>query len=351
MISVTEKKNCCGCSACAQTCPQNCITMKRDADGFLYPQVDDRCVECGRCEAVCPMLNNRVPERRPTAYGAINRNDDIRRMSSSGGVFYLLCDYVIRQNGVVFGAVFDADFNVVHTHAETLDDCKVFMGSKYVPSVIGDAYERTKQFLTDDRTVLFTGTPCQIAGLYAYLGSMRDHEKLLTQDIVCHSVPAPVQWEAFLNAIRGDKTVKGIEFRNKETGWRSGSFVATFDDGSVYKELYSQTDYMKGFLRGEYSRPSCYDCPFSRLERQSDLTLGDFWGVEGLYPKLYDNKGTSLVLVNSKKGKRVLKQISGALTLKKVRLDYAVKYNPAAANRGSMFFDQKTGRIKGGCYE
>ena len=341
MISVTEKKNCCGCGACAQICPQRCITMQQDADGFLYPCVDNRCVECGQCEAVCPMLHKRIPDRRPTAYGAINRDSEIRRKSSSGGVFYLLCDYVIRQNGVVFGAAFDKDFNVIHAGADTLDGCRKYMGSKYVPSVIGNTYEQAKQYLRDGRPVLFTGTPCQIAGLYAYLGKMRNHENLLTQDIVCHSVPAPVQWEAFLNTLRDGKTITGIEFRNKETGWRSGSFVATFDDGSVYKELYSQTDYMKGFLRGEYSRPSCYDCPFSRLERQSDLTLGDFWGVEGLYPKLYDNKGTSLVLVHSKKGKRTLKHLAKRLILKKVRLDYAVKYNPAVADRGSMFADVK----------
>ena len=338
MIHIDQKKDCCGCSACDAACNKKCISMTRDEDGFLYPIVDvDQCVNCGLCQRVCPMANYQVPKRKPLALGAINQNDDIRRMSSSGGVFYLLCEYVIQQNGIVFGAAFDENFDVYHTYSEDLDGCKRFMGSKYVQSIIGDSYQKAKQFLQEDRIVLFTGTPCQIAGLLSYLGNLKDHEKLITQDIVCLGAPSPYRWHEFKKRIQGNKEITSIQFRNKETGWRSGSFVAVFYDGSEYKELYAQTDYMKGFSSGAYTRPSCYECKFSRLERQSDITLGDFWGVEGLYPELYDNKGTSLVLVNSKKGRQIIKNVSKGLTIKKVRLDYAVKYNPAASNREQLF--------------
>lgn len=334
MIEIKEKKNCCGCTACSEICPSKCLVMKGDKDGFVYPVIDtDKCVNCGLCERVCPMINYQIPNHKTLAFGAINKNESIRRDSSSGGVFYLLCEYVIKNNGVVFGAAFDKDFNVYHTCSDTLDGCKKFMGSKYIPSMIGNSYKKAKQYLKDNRVVLFTGTPCQIAGLYSYLGEWQKHENLITQDIICHSVPSPNKWNEFKSSISNNKQITNIQFRNKETGWRSGSFVVQFDDGSEYRELYAQTVFMKGFLNGDYSRPSCYECIFSRLERQSDITLGDFWGVEGLYPKLYDNKGTSVVLINSKKGKSVIKAISKDMVIKKVKLEWAVKYNPAATQR------------------
>lgn len=337
-IHINQKNDCCGCSACVAVCNKKCISMTRDEDGFLYPAVDvGQCVHCGLCQRVCPMANYQVPKRKPLAFGAINQNDEIRRMSSSGAVFYLLCEYVIQQNGIVFGAAFDENFDVFHTYSEDLEGCKRFMGAKYVQSIIGDSYQEVRKFLLEGRIVLFTGTPCQISGLLSYLGNLKDHEKLITQDIVCLGAPSPYRWHEFKKRIQGNKEIMSIQFRNKETGWRSGSFVAAFHDGSEYKEFYAQTDYMKGFSNGAYTRPSCYECKFSRLERQSDITLGDFWGVEGLYPELYDNKGTSLVLVNSQKGRQIIKNVSKGLIIKKIRLDYAVKYNPAASNREQLF--------------
>ena len=337
MISIKSKKDCCGCYSCVNTCPQKCIHMESDVDGFLYPTVDkDKCVSCNLCNKACPMLTEYSHHKNPKAYGAINPDESTRLNSSSGGVFYLLCEYTIAKQGIVVGAAFDQSFNVVHTTAETLEECKRFMGSKYVQSRIGDLYQTVKQLLKEGRFVLFSGTPCQIAGLYTFLGEC-DLERLITQDIICHSVPSPKKWNEYKNKIGQEKQIIDICFRNKDTGWSSGSFVVKYFDGTEYRELYAETEYMKGFLRGDYSRPSCYSCKFSSIERQSDITLGDFWGVEGLYPKLYDNKGTSVVLINSKKGNKVFREIKRNLIVKRVKLEYAIKYNPAVANRDALF--------------
>ena len=347
MLRITEKKNCCGCFSCYNVCPKNCINMVVDNDGFIYPHVNEHfCINCNLCNKVCPMDNYNIPDNKPLAFGAINKDEKIRMFSSSGGVFFSLCKHIIQQNGVVFGAAFDDEFNVVHRSAETIDECKQFMGSKYIQSYIGNSYYKVKEFLNNKRIVLFSGTPCQIAGLVSFLGEMKDCKNLITQDIVCHSVPSQKKWEEYKQVISKDKQIISVQFRNKDTGWMSGSFLAKFSDGSEYKELYAKTDYMSGFLRGDYSRPACYKCKFSRIERQSDITLGDFWGVEGLYPKMFDNKGTSLVLINTKRGKQLFRIISKDLRIKKVKIKYAVKYNPAVANREELFKLKKNSRIK-----
>lgn len=347
MINITDKKDCCGCGSCAEICPKNCIEMKNDSEGFLYPLVDEKlCVSCNLCNKSCPMLIQTKENNSVVAYGCLNKDEAVRMKSSSGGVFDLLCKFIIKRNGVVFGAVFDDNFNVHHDFAETIENCEKFRGSKYVQSVIGDSYSKAKSFLDGKRTVLFTGTPCQIAGLYSFL--KKDYPNLYTQDIACHSVPSPKVWNEYKQLISNGKKIKNIQFRNKETGWISGTFKAYLQDGQVMAEPYVNTAYMKGFLNGLYSRPSCYDCKFVALNQLSDITLADFWGVDTFYPELFDNKGTSLVFVNSVKGKQIFKFIKKDLKYKRVSIEKALWYNPALnssalknPNRDAFFKDKQ----------
>ena len=334
MVDITDKKECCGCASCANVCPKNCITMISDDEGFLYPQINkDLCINCNLCKKSCPIINTQKSENKPVAYGCYNKDESIRMSSSSGGVFHLLCDFIIRQNGVVFGAEFDENFDVCHGYAQTLEECEKFRGSKYVQSKIGNSYTKAKEFLEKNRVVLFTGTPCQIAGLYSFL--KKDYPNLYTQDIACHSVPSPKIWNEYKQLISNGEKIKNIQFRNKETGWTSGTFKAYLQDGKVMSEPYVETAYMKGFLNGLYSRPSCYNCKFASVSRQSDITLADFWGVNTFYPELFDNKGTSLIFVNSEKGKKIFAFAKKYLKYKKVKTEKALWYNSALYSSAS----------------
>lgn len=328
MVDIKNKKDCCGCASCANVCPKNCITMKSDVEGFLYPYVEkSKCVQCNLCEKSCPIININEVKNEPKAYGCYNKDENVRMRSSSGGFFHILCEFAISQKGVVFGTAFDENFDVYHDYAETMDECEKFKGSKYSQSMIGDSYKKAKDFLDDGRIVMFSGTPCQISGLYTYL--KKDYDNLFTQDIVCHSVPSPKIWDAYKKSISNHKNIKNITFRGKENGWSQGTFKMHLDDGEIISLPYAETEYMKGFLNGLYSRPSCYDCKFSNINRQSDITLGDFWGVESFYPELYDNKGVSLILINSKKGKCLFDFAKDMVMYKKVKIDKALFYNHA----------------------
>ena len=197
MIEIKDKKDCCGCSACVQRCPKQCITLKEDNEGFLYPIVDKKtCIDCGLCEKVCPILHQGEPQKPLKVYAAKNLNEEIRRQSSSGGIFTLLAEQVIQEGGVVFGARFDENWEVKHDYTETIEGLAVFRGSKYVQSRIEDNYKKAEEFLKQGRKVLFSGTPCQIAGLKRFL--RKEYEELLTVDFVCHGVPSPGVWRKYL---------------------------------------------------------------------------------------------------------------------------------------------------------
>ncbi len=332
MINLHNKSHCCGCSACANVCPKRCITMVSDNEGFLYPKVDTaECVDCGLCENVCPIINKPQSSYRTKAFGCYNKDDEVRLNSSSGGVFCVLCKYIVEvKKGVVFGAEFDDDFNVHHKYAETMEDCKKFRGSKYVQSIIGERYKEAKRFLDDGRFVLFTGTPCQIAGLHSYL--KKPYDRLYTQDIACHSVPSPKIWDEYKKYISKGRKIKNICFRDKKTGWESPLFLVDFDNDTSYKCKYFENEFIRGFVNGLYSRPSCYECKFSSIDRCSDITLADFWGVSSFYPELNDKKGTSLVLVHSKKGVELFKYAKMYTHGKRVNLKKSVWYNSAVCS-------------------
>lgn len=331
MINVQSKSACCGCYGCENICPKDCIEMKVDNEGFWYPKVDeDKCVNCGLCEKVCPIINTpKKEEYEIKAYECKNNNEDVRLSSSSGGVFTLLCEEIIENDGVVFGASFDENFDVRHTYSETLEGCIQFRGSKYVQSKIGNSYKQAKEFLDSGRFVLFSGTPCQITGLEKFLLN-KVYDNLITVDIACHGVPSPLVYRTYINKLKEEHNanIKNISFRDKQTGWSKYSFNIEFNNGDNFNQLGYENIYMKGFLKDIYLRPSCYSCDFKKPITSADITLADYWGVENIHQELDDDKGISLILVNSKKGQRIFEKINNNMQIIQTDLEHATNCNP-----------------------
>lgn len=334
MIRIQKKEDCCGCHACAQICPGKCIEMRPDEEGFLYPRIDAAaCVQCGLCEQVCPILHPQ-PEpqgKQPAAYATINRDETVRRESSSGGVFTALAEQVLAQGGVVFGAAMTADQHGVHHIAvESLEGLAALRGSKYLQSTIGDTYARAKQALHAGRKVLFTGTPCQIEGLRRFLRG-REEPNLLCVDLICHGVPSPRVWETYVSE---QETCAGAParrtfFRHKKYGWKTFALFLEFSNNKAYEHVLGEDVFLQAFLRNACLRPSCHACAFKKLNRASDITVADYWGVEAQHPEMDDDKGTSLVLVHSAKGQACLDAVRPALHCKPVELAAALRGNPS----------------------
>ena len=346
MITITDKTKCCGCGACFNICPKHCITMRADAEGFLYPSVDKQnCVNCGLCEKVCPVLHVPSLTNLPQAYAAKNISDEIKLKSSSGGMFTALAEYILARGGVVFGAGFDKNWNVCHQYAETIDDLDKLRRSKYVQSDIGHTFEQAKNFLQQSREVLFTGTPCQIAGLKNYLG--KDYANLLTADIICHATPSPNVWQKFLTQNFTVSQIRAINFREKHFDWThfylsflmphalcAHGNVQTINEKIFFHiraaaAVIYRNCFLKAFLQELINRPSCHVCQFKGQKRAADFTLGDLWGK---WDRLITNEdrryGISALLVNSTKGRQVLSQIK-AISITPVDLEQVARFNSA----------------------
>jgi coenzyme F420-reducing hydrogenase beta subunit len=307
--------------------------MEADDEGFCYPQVDsEKCIECGKCEKVCPIINRGpVSTQQTEAFAAWNVNDDVRQNSSSGGIFTLLAETILEDGGTVFGAAFAPSYrSVQHIRIEDSEDLQRLRGSKYLQSVIGDSYKQAKVDLDSGKPVLFTGTPCQIAGLYAYLG--KNYPQLYTQDIICHGVPSPKAWSKYLDyrEMLAVSKVKEASFRHKQYGWKKYDVKFKFENQKEYVQDHGKDLYMRGFLSELCLRPSCHNCAFKGINRQADITLADFWGIDQLMPSLDDDKGVSLVLVHSEKGNELLEKAKKGIRSVSVSLDDAVKFNSAA---------------------
>lgn len=310
MVTVIDKQRCCGCGACVQSCPKHCIVMVEDHEGFLYPRVDvSACVDCGFCEKVCPFLSPYSEAGRQDVLAMINKDETVRCESSSGGVFTHIATSVLNDGGVVFGARFDDDWQVVLDYTESVDGLAAFRGSKYVQASSERTYSECEFFLKQGRRVLFTGSPCQIAGLHHFL--RRKYDNLITCDFVCHGVPSPKVWRMYLNEIVpvGNKAVRDIRFRKKDHGWKRFNFRLSYDkdnDIVVMSAHHRKNHFMRAFLSNIILRPSCYNCKAKQGASLSDITIGDFWGIQNHHPEMDDDRGTSLVLINTEKGRAMI---------------------------------------------
>ncbi|CEI73361.1 Coenzyme F420 hydrogenase/dehydrogenase, beta subunit C-terminal domain [Romboutsia hominis] len=330
MINIIEKESCCGCYGCVNICPYDCISMKIDDEGFWYPIVDhDKCIGCNLCSNICPTINEiKKIEFNVIPYACKSKNDEIQVSSSSGGVFTNLCEYIIKNEGIVFGAAFNDKFEVEHIEASTMKLCEKFKGSKYVQSKIGDTYIKARKYLQEGKLVLFSGTQCQIKGLNLFL--RKDYSNLITVDIICHGVPSPLIFKEYKELIskKFNSEIKYIGFREKDKGWKNFSFKVKFENGKEYSNTHREDLYMKGFLNDLYLRPSCYNCTAKDFRNNSDISLADYWGIEEKHLDFYDEKGVSLILINSRKGKLFFKNIEEKISTLDTDLNYAISRNP-----------------------
>lgn len=321
-----EKKDCCGCSACANVCPTSAITMKADDEGFLYPQIDiSKCNECELCKRVCAFQNGYDTKENfdiPYVYAVKHVDDKIRTSSSSGGAFTAIAEDLFNKNGVVYGVALDKDFAVVHQRAETIEESVKFKGSKYVQSDLKNIFQNVKEDLAMGRQVLFTGTPCQTAGLNSYLMNT-DKSKLLLCDLVCYGTPSPLIWEDHVRFL--EKKMKSeideYLFRSKVKGWQISTVQITYKNGKKDYESKLSQAHKNLFFSGVMMRPACYNCKYTNFNRPSNITIADFWGIEKHMPEFFDNKGVSLVLVNNPKGEVLFNNIKGNLEYKESNTD------------------------------
>lgn len=306
--------------------------MKPDAEGFLYPVIDhDRCVSCGECLRVCPVLNAPAGAGEdPKAFAFVSDNEPERLRSSSGGCFQQIAQTVLDQKGTVYGAGFDEDWNVVHKRAEKIADVHGLMSSKYVQSRMGDVYLRLRADLEAGRTALFSGTPCQCAGVLNFVGG-KHNDQLIIADLVCHGIPSPRVWRMYLDLLSKGRTVSDVSFRNKnlksKKPWELFGLKIRFSNGSCYQESLKEDAYMRAFLSNLILRPSCTQCRFRQIQRPVDLTLADFWGVKNVVPDAYDKNGTSLVLLHTQRARELFAALSGLKM--SASLDAVLKSNSA----------------------
>ncbi len=311
-----RKENCYGCMACYNICPSGAIDIVEDEEGFIFPGIDrKKCTNCGMCYRICPSLNredfdrsDRIEEQK--GYIAQNTDTNIRIMSTSGGIFGALAMWCIWQGGVVFGALLDDKQSVVHSFAETVKDCEKFRGSKYVQSNVGKSYELVKNFLQQDRYVLFSGTPCQIAGLFSFLG--REYDKLLTVDVVCRGILSPGVFRNYLEFQRQSlkKTITRVQFREKRWGYKYTAMTIYSDRKCIYARGPESDGLLRAFFENIYNRSTCYHCQYREQNRKSDLTLWDCFNVNLYNKKMDDDKGTNKVLAHSIKGKKVIEELA-----------------------------------------
>lgn len=332
MIRVLDKHKCCGCTACQSACPKQCISMKVDSEGFLYPSVDlSACVDCHLCERVCPVIIQSDTTKPLRTLAAVNSDETVRLSSSSGGIFSALAEKIISEGGKVYGARFNKDLGVEHCGAESLEGIADFRGSKYLQSTMGDTYKDVRSELDRGTKVLFSGTPCQVAGLRRFL--RKDYDNLIAVDFVCHGVPSPAIWQGYLRTF-SDASIDYAAFRDKQQGWhRYGVRLkgALRSDAREWHRfgIFSDNRFMQVFLANLSLRPSCYDCPAKSGSSGSDITLGDFWGIEHIDSTMDDDRGTSLVLVNSPKGQSIIDDLN--IKTKEEPYDQAVQHNPSIA--------------------
>lgn len=323
--------HCTGCGACENACKTGALRLLADEEGFRYPKIDtEKCIGCNACERACPADCVQPAEEATKAYYGFAMDTETCKSSSSGGLFSLLAAHILQQGGTVFGAGFDKNFKVCHQRIDSMEDIAKLRTSKYVQSDIGLTFREAETVLKTEKPVLFAGTPCQIAALKQYL--KKDYVNLYTQDIICHGVPSPGIWQKYLEQTHSGKDIQTISFRDKTAGWNDFSMKVSYQDGTAYRELAVKDPFESAFLANLILRPSCYQCQYKTVERVSDITLADYWGVETVHPELKEQQGVSLILTHTKKGEQLLNAVRKDATVHETDLDRATKMNHATTH-------------------
>ena len=353
-MKLCERQICTGCAACANVCPDDAVVLEADEEGFLRPKIiADRCISCGKCARACPQMSSvGIPDEPKMVFACWHKDRSIRRESTSGGVFAALAEEVLRRGGKVYGAAFDGFPRVAHVGIESVHELKRLQGSKYVQSEIGHVFKDVEKEIAKGRSVLFSGTPCQIAGLYGCLGS-RHEGQLTTIDIVCHGVPSAMVFSDYVKWMEEQRGAKIVEyrFRDKAIGWYLHSTAIRFSNGSSVVEHLFKNTFSCGYLRDYFLRPSCHNCPYAGTGRPADITLSDFWGYKGKRKDRRDkddDKGISMVMLNTSAGVDLFGSVRERLVVWERGMDEAVAVNralrepsPASHRREQFWYDYR----------
>lgn len=356
MIQIIDKSKCCGCNACGDICPKGAITFKTDIEGFWYPEVNmERCIDCGLCEIACPELHvdelKKNDYEKPVTIAAINKNMRVRWDSTSGGAFSALADVMYKQGGYVSGAVYNKDFSVRNLISNNPDDLVRLRSSKYLQSCAEGLYKETRDLLRKGEKVLACGTPCQMAALRSFLH--KDYDNLIIIDFICRGVNSPKVYRKYLDSLErkyGGKVLY-VKAKNKELGWRNLTRKVVFDNGNVYYGVRMDDDFRRGYHTNVFCRPSCYVCQYKGFPRIADITIADYWGIEKVDKNLDNNIGTSMILLNSKKGEVYFELVKDKLEWEYTQFESILPGNsalekpiePAKINRAQFFEDLDKG--------
>jgi len=336
ITQICNEDQCTGCFACMNGCFHNAIECGMDENGKIIPKIiEDACTECGLCKKICPVNSHIKKEKPHECYAAWTKDRKSRRIASSGGVAIEFSKYFIENHAVVYGSTFAGEFQLKHTRAETYEEVERFCGSKYVQSYVGKSYRNVKKDLESGKQVLFIGTPCQIAGLKAYLRN--DYEKLLTVDLICHGTPPMQYLKEYVEEIVGKDKATEVSFRGK----RDYRMMIYGGKKVLYSKRFRRDPYYVAFLQGLISRDNCYSCDYADIKRCSDITIGDFWGIDRKSLSQSYNGKISVVLINTLKGKEMWKKMKGGLIYEKREISEAVAGNIPLRQSSNFSPDRK----------
>lgn len=330
MKQIVDKSLCTGCTACANICPRGAINFKEDDEKFKYPTINqEKCIDCGLCKKICPIINKKKNTSLNICYAAYAKDNEIRDNGSSGGIFEIIANYILEQNGIVIGAAFDEKLKLRHIAISKKEELKQLRGSKYIQSDLDDIFNLVKNNVKD-RKILFVGLPCQVAGLTSYID--KDYDNLITIDLICHGVPSIKVFNKYIKEIekKNNTIVKNYLFRDKTFGWKNFSNKIILKDTEIIQS-HKENDYMKLFLYDYALRKCCYNCNFKLGNKYSDITLGDFWGIENKNIIENDDKGMSAVIINTIKGKEIFENVNNKLKYQECKLEDILDGNMALA--------------------